>query len=501
MRLSKEASKIEPWAAYRLNELGLQLSREGYDVINAAGGEPNHRPNIVALENGIKLLLQHRGNDSGEGRLAPLIDDLFDTFNISAEHNPGSAMRYPQMQGHYEYRSRLSKVLSKRLNSEISPENIVFGNGGMSLISSALRVISDLDEPVITHSPNWGGYRGIVEKNLKRKLITIDVSETGFVLTPEKLEEAIIKQIEQKNSLIQKKQNIIASLKEAGLFDGLVAGGLLGKDLDDLELVDEESFSATLILNYPCNPTGADMSEAEYKALASVLMRFPNINIIEDSIYRDFAETPLSLYQVAPSLRDRIVSMASGSKIHALAGERVGYALADPEVAKKIASAEMARPSVVAQEILTSSEENYDEYRTDITSLYNDRVTFFTDRLQGSGLILDNYRPKNTFYVMVNAGSLLGQKISTKASEIIGDLQKSSIESTLDICFDLAARYGVITTPGPAFNAAEGTLRVVTTADKDDLDKLAQRLKHANDAAVSGHYSEKAWTAPPMRQI
>ena len=83
-----------------------------------------------------------------------------------------------------------------------------------------------------------------------------------------------------------------------------------------------------LILNSPCNPTGAVYGESELAALGEVLRRHPHILIVSDDIYEPilFAGRFRNIANVCPDLIDRIVVINGVSKSYAMTGWRIGYA-------------------------------------------------------------------------------------------------------------------------------------------------------------------------------
>ncbi len=86
-----------------------------------------------------------------------------------------------------------------------------------------------------------------------------------------------------------------------------------------------------LILNSPSNPTGAVYTRAELEDLAE-FCRGHEFFILTDEIYEDLVYTEeghVSLVQVAPDLRHRIVRITGLSKSYAMTGWRVGFGLAD----------------------------------------------------------------------------------------------------------------------------------------------------------------------------
>ena len=83
-----------------------------------------------------------------------------------------------------------------------------------------------------------------------------------------------------------------------------------------------------LLLNSPSNPTGASYTAAEYRALADVLARHPQVLVMTDDIYEhirfDGQRTP-HLLHAAPELRDRTLAVNGVSKTYAMTGWRIGW--------------------------------------------------------------------------------------------------------------------------------------------------------------------------------
>ena len=83
-----------------------------------------------------------------------------------------------------------------------------------------------------------------------------------------------------------------------------------------------------VLLNSPCNPTGAAYTRAELRALADVLVQHPRIVIGTDDMYEKiyWASEPFcSLLTVAPELYNRTVTINGVSKAYAMTGWRIGY--------------------------------------------------------------------------------------------------------------------------------------------------------------------------------
>ncbi len=85
--------------------------------------------------------------------------------------------------------------------------------------------------------------------------------------------------------------------------------------------------TVAIFLNTPHNPTGAILSEQTLRAIAR-LAEVHDLWIVSDEAYEDIVYAPHvhhSIAALAPERDDRIISVFSFSKSHAMSGLRVGY--------------------------------------------------------------------------------------------------------------------------------------------------------------------------------
>jgi aspartate aminotransferase len=83
-----------------------------------------------------------------------------------------------------------------------------------------------------------------------------------------------------------------------------------------------------LLLNSPCNPTGAAYTRAELRALGEVLLQHPRIVIGTDDMYEKIywgGEPFCSLLTAVPELYPRTVTINGVSKAYAMTGWRIGF--------------------------------------------------------------------------------------------------------------------------------------------------------------------------------
>jgi aspartate aminotransferase len=83
-----------------------------------------------------------------------------------------------------------------------------------------------------------------------------------------------------------------------------------------------------VLLNSPCNPTGAAYTRAELRALGEVLLEYPRVIIGTDDMYEKIywaAEPFCSLLTAVPELYNRTITINGVSKAYAMTGWRIGY--------------------------------------------------------------------------------------------------------------------------------------------------------------------------------
>jgi len=106
-----------------------------------------------------------------------------------------------------------------------------------------------------------------------------------------------------------------------------------GFDIQEFKALLEQK-PALVMLNTPHNPTGFVFSPHEMKQIADLCLE-RGIFLLSDEVYRELGETLL------PSIRDyssQAVSIGSMSKAYGLAGLRVGWMVAPPEIIARCAA-------------------------------------------------------------------------------------------------------------------------------------------------------------------
>jgi aspartate/methionine/tyrosine aminotransferase len=124
-------------------------------------------------------------------------------------------------------------------------------------------------------------------------------------------------------------------------------------DIPEIERAIEAEGVAVMVVNFPCNPTGAVLGIEEYEALADLVER-TGVILIADEVYariRFDGRPPQTLIKFAPG---NAVSVFSASKEYLHPGARVGYVVCayeqlTNEVFRKVIRANTASPNVLGQ--------------------------------------------------------------------------------------------------------------------------------------------------------
>ncbi len=150
-----------------------------------------------------------------------------------------------------------------------------------------------------------------------------------------------------------------------------VVGVPLNPDMSyNVDALIERSVAAharLLIVCTPNNPTGTLLEE---EGLKRILDRFPGHVLLDEAYFEFCGKTALGLLETYP----RLVITRTFSKAMGMAGLRLGYLMAHPELAAQIAKAKL--PYSVNQFSLTAADvalENLPRFRTAIEAILGER--------------------------------------------------------------------------------------------------------------------------------
>lgn len=224
-----------------------------------------------------------------------------------------------------------------------------------------------------------------------------------------------------------------------------------------------------LILNSPCNPTGAVLSREDVEAIAKLAQKH-DLWVFSDEPYDSLIYDGAEVFSIArlPEMRERVMVFNSFSKSYAMTGWRIGYILVPEGYSGKMAQLQEGLVSCVstfsqfaAAEALKSEDsvrEMLGEYARRRELLVNgiNRIPGFSCR-----------KSKGSFYAFVNI--------------------KAFGKSSQEFAEELVEKARVVTVPGSAFGEmGEGYLRLVFANSDENLKEALRRIEEF----VKIHYPE-----------
>lgn len=351
---------------------------------------------------------------------------------ISAIHD--GKTRYTAVAGIKPLREAIRQKLFRDNGLDYSIEQITVGCGAKQVVFNALFATLDPGDEVIVPTPCWVSYPDMVRLAGGNPVLVACKEEAGFKLMPEDLEAAVT------------------------------------------------SRTKWLMLNSPCNPTGAVYGEVELAALAAVLRRHPQIHILSDDIYEKLVYGDArfaTMASVAPDLFKRTVTINGVSKTNAMTGWRVGYGAGPLELIKAINTIQgqtTSHTSSISQYAAIEAIAGDQRHVPQFAAEFEKRRDLVVEKLnQAPGLTCR--LPDGAFYVFPNCTGVLGRK--TEAGR--------EIKTDTDFAMYLLEEAGVAVVPGSGFLASP-YIRISYASSLEELSAACDRII----AATSKLRREKA---------
>ena len=333
--------------------------------------------------------------------------------------------KYTNIEGIPELRQSIVEKFKKDndLNYDIS--NVIVGTGGKQILFNALMSSLNKEDEVIIPAPYWVSYPDMTLLAGGKPVFVNCSSETNFKLTAESLEKVITKN------------------------------------------------SKWLILNSPSNPTGSCYSISELEEIANVVRKYKNLYVMTDDIYEYIVYDNFKFYtlaQVAPDLKDRILTVNGVSKSYCMTGWRIGYAAGPSLLIKamiKIQGQSTSNPSSISQYAALAGISGSKEFLDPCLNAFDERRHFVVDKLnsiKGISCIL----PEGAFYAYPNVSELIGKKT----------LNGKILNNDAEIVEWLLESAEVAAVPGVAFGL-EPYFRVSYATSLEVLKEAMNRIEKA----------------------
>ncbi|MCH4171518.1 MAG: pyridoxal phosphate-dependent aminotransferase [Lactobacillus sp.] len=309
-------------------------------------------------------------------------------------------------------RQAAATYYNEKFDWHYEAKNVVTTVGATEGIAAALQAILNPDDVVIVPTPIFPIY--IPDTFLSHgKVVFIDTSADGFILTPEKL---------------------AATMAE----------------------YPNANFKA-IVLNYPNNPTGVTYNHEELAGLAKVIKK-EQLWVVSDEVYAElsYSEPHESLANFIP---DQVIVINGLSKSHAMTGWRVGFILAPDPVIEQVVKTHqymVTAPTSFVQFAALEALTNGKEDSQVMAKEYIERRDYLIDALKPLGF--EMARPDGAFYLFAKIPANCPQNSWTFVREL-AQTQKLAL------------------IPGISFGlGGEGYVRISYAASMDNLHKAVERL-------------------------
>lgn len=215
-----------------------------------------------------------------------------------------------------------------------------------------------------------------------------------------------------------------------------------------------------ILLNFPCNPTGATMNLKQLQQVAELACKH-DLVVLSDEIYSELSydHEHISIASL-PNMKERTVFLHGFSKAFAMTGWRVGYACGPRELIDammKIHQYSIMCAPTVSQEAALEALKNGSKAMIDMRSSYQERRDMFVHGLNKIGLPCQ--MPLGAFYAFpsIRETGMSSEEFATKLLET----------------------EHVAVVPGTAFGTSgEGFVRCCYATARGDLEIALQRIKH-----------------------
>ncbi|MEN2998655.1 MAG: pyridoxal phosphate-dependent aminotransferase [Brevinematia bacterium] len=322
---------------------------------------------------------------------------------------------YKPTAGITELRKEIAEKYRKYNNVDYSYKNVVISIGAKQAIYLALASVCNEGDEVILISPYWVSYVEQIKLVGAKPVILETRIDDGFIPS--------LKELEQ----------------------------LIGPK------------TKAIIVNSPCNPTGALYPQDILEKLLSLAIR-KRFYIISDEIYENYVYEGkfVSLASLSPDAKEVTITVNGFSKSHSITGWRIGYVCASEEIVSAMDSIQShisSGTSSIVQYALLGFLEHYEEDVSVIQREFTARRNYIRDELMSENKIRI-FVPQGAFYYFIDVSKCFNDKI----------------KNSVTFCSELLEKKLLSVVPGIAFGD-DKFVRLSFSASMDSIKEGIRRLK------------------------
>ena len=274
--------------------------------------------------------------------------------------------KYTNTDGTPELKKAVAAKFKRENGLDYATDQISVGNGGKQVLLNALMATLEQGDEVVIPAPYWVSYPDLVRLAEGVPVPVRCPQNHGYKLMPEALDAAITKR------------------------------------------------TRWLIINSPCNPSGAAYGRPKMKALTDVLLQHPHVAVMTDDMYEHILYdghefcTPAA---VEPRLYERTLTVNGVSKTYSMTGWRIGYAGGPRELIKGMAKVQMqttSNPCSISQAAAVEALNGPQDIVRQRTAEFKKRRDVAVEMLnQAQGIVCP--KPEGAFYVFPSCAGTIGK--------------------------------------------------------------------------------------------
>ena len=322
--------------------------------------------------------------------------------------------KYTPAAGTTELRQAVCNRHNADFGTDYQPSECIITVGGKHLVFNLTQALVDPGDEVVIPVPYWVTYQDVVNYAGGKCVFAETDEEKGFALTASTIEPHLT------------------------------------------------SRTKMVIVNSPCNPSGAVMDLGEFEKLFK-LTSARGIYLMTDECYSHFLydSQPFSVAAL-PGAKESVLVAGTLSKTYAMTGWRIGYGLVPAPIVTamtKLQSHSTSNPCSISQKAAVEAMSGPQDYVADMLADYRRRRDFVVQRLRTIPGV-KCAEPRGAFYAFPNVSAVLG---------------KNGIRTSLELSERLLAEAHVAVVPGEAFGV-DRHIRISYAASMQNLKRGLDRI-------------------------
>ncbi|MCL5128582.1 MULTISPECIES: pyridoxal phosphate-dependent aminotransferase [unclassified Algibacter] len=327
---------------------------------------------------------------------------------------------YSPVDGYVDLKEAVIAKFKRDNNLTYTLPQVVVSTGAKQSLANIASVMLNKGDEVILPCPYWVSYSDIVKLNDGVPVEVATSIDTDFKMTPAQLEAAITPKTKM------------------------------------------------MWFSSPCNPSGSVYSREELRALADVLVKYPNIYVVSDEIYEhiNYGSGHSSIAEF-DDMYNNTITVNGVSKAFAMTGWRIGFIGAPEKIARacnKMQGQITSGANCIAQRAVITAlqaEPSAVKYMIDEFKVRRDLVLDLLSDVKG----FNSNTPEGAFYVFPDVSYYFGKT-----------LRGTKINNATDFSLYLLEEALVATVTGAAFGNPN-CIRISYAASQEQIIEAIKRIK------------------------